>query len=320
MLILTNQQIETLLSLEEIVVAVEQAMLSYESQTSLVPRRMHLDNGANTLLCMPSLNQQFFATKLVSVVPGNAAQNLPVTIGVMLLNDTATGLPLALMNASKLTALRTGAVGAVGIKHLTPSDSSSIGIIGCGVQGMHQAIFACHVRPIRVIYCLKRNEESFQNLEAFVHQFFPYVSIIPCESAEILLANTNIIIAATTSAVPVLPNDPNLLEGKHFISVGSYKPSMQELPDAVYQLAGKLVIDSNFARHEVGDIINPIQKGILKEDEVFTIGKLLTGAKTIDVNSTTAYKSAGMALYDLFVGQAMYQKAITNHIGTVVEL
>jgi ornithine cyclodeaminase/alanine dehydrogenase-like protein (mu-crystallin family) len=88
-----------------------------------------------------------------------------------------------------------------------------------------------------------------------------------CFTSEELLSKTNIVIAATTSQVPVLPDDASLLKGKHFISIGSYKPSMQELPDAVYKLAGKLVVDSESARHETGDIINPVKKGILKEED-----------------------------------------------------
>ena len=95
------------------------------------------------------------------------------------------------------------------------------------------------------------------------------MTITPGDDVGELLARTDVVIAATTSAEPVLPDDPALLAGKHFISVGSYRPAMQELPDAVYRLAGHLVLDSDFARHEVGDAINPVEKGILAPTEVF---------------------------------------------------
>lgn len=320
MLILNNEQISSLLSLEEITAAVEAAMVSYENQTSSVPKRMHLDHGENTLLCMPSFGGGYFATKLVSVVPGNKNKALPVTNGALLLNDAETGLPLALMNAAKLTALRTGALGAVGIRYMTPANIDSIGLIGTGVQGLHQAIFACSVRPIQTIYSLYRQAEGFEKLRHFVQQYHPAVEVVACKTAEELLEKTEVIIAATTSASPVLPNDAELLRGKHFVSIGSYKPNMQELPAAVYQLAGQLTIDSEFARHETGDIINAVEQGWVPAENVYTIGKLITGSRQIDVQQTTAYKSAGMALYDLFTARALYQKAVQTGIGVEVAL
>ena len=320
MLILTNAQIANLLSLEEITAAVEAAMISYENHTSSVPRRMHLDHGENTLLCMPSFGGGYFATKLVSVVPGNKSKALPVTNGALLLNDAETGLPLALMNAAKLTALRTGALGAVGIRYMTPPHIDSIGLIGTGVQGLHQAIFACSVRPIKIIYNLYRHEEGFQKLRGFVQQYYQEVQVVASQTVEELLEKTEVLIAATTSASPVLPNDAAMLQGKHFISIGSYKPSMQELPAAVYQLAGHLALDSEFARHETGDSINAVESGWVAPEQVFTIGKLITGERKVDVTKTTAYKSAGMALYDLYTAQALYLKALENKIGTMVDL
>jgi ornithine cyclodeaminase len=320
MLILSNEQIATLLSLEEVLAAVEAAMVSYENKTSSVPKRMHLDHGENTLLCMPSFGDGYFATKLVSVVPGNKNKGLPVTNGAILLNDAETGLPLALMNAAKLTALRTGALGAVGIRYMTPENVDSIGLIGTGVQGLHQAIFACIVRPIQTIYSLYRTEEGLQKLRDFVQLHHPQVQVVACKTPEELLAKTDVLIAATTSVNPVLPNDAELLRGKHFISIGSYKTSMQELPAGVYQLAGHLALDSEFARLETGDVINALDQNWVAPENVFTIGKLITGARQVDVQKTTAYKSAGMALYDLFTAQAMYQKALAKKIGVVVEI
>jgi ornithine cyclodeaminase/alanine dehydrogenase-like protein (mu-crystallin family) len=93
---------------------------------------------------------------------------------------------------------------------------------------------------------------------------------------------------------------------------------MQELPDGVYELAGELAIDSEFARHEVGDIINPCEKKLLKEENVFTIGKVILGERKVNVHKTTVYKSAGMALFDLFVAKAMYEQALKEKKGARV--
>ncbi len=315
MLILSDNEVESLLGPQQLLNTVEAAMISYENKMSLAPKRMHIDHGEDTLLCMPSFSEHVFGTKLVSVIPGNASKNLPVTNGIMLLNDSTTGLTLAIMNASKLTALRTGAVGAIGIKYITPEGDSSIGLIGCGVQGMHQALFACCVRPINTIYCLLRTKQTFNKLKNFVNAQFPEIQVIGCATTEEVLSKTNIIITATTSPVPVLNNNVSQLEGKHFISIGSFKPSMQELPDAVYQLANELVIDSEFAKYETGDIINPVAKGFIKDENVFTIGKLILGKRKINTANTTVYKTTGMAIFDLFVSQCIYTAAKEKKIG-----
>ena len=277
MRILSNSEITSLLSVDEIIAAVASAMVAYEENAQNVPQRMHLDNGPNTLLCMPAFGSQYFGTKLVSVVPGNRDKGLPVTNGAMVLNDAETGLPVALLNATKLTALRTAALGALGVRYLSPEHETSVGLIGCGLQGMHQAVFACSVRKIKKVYYLFKSDEKSSALVSFIHLYHPDVEVEATYTPTELLIKTNVIITATTSSDPVLPDQPDLLAGKHFISIGSYKPSMQELPDSVYRLANRLAIDSEFARHETGDIINPIEKGILKEENVFTLGKVILG-------------------------------------------
>lgn len=95
---------------------------------------------------------------------------------------------------------------------------------------------------------------------------------------------------------------------------------MQELPDSVYRLAGQLVIDSDAARHEVGDVIGPVARGVLNAKDVFSVGQLVTGRRSVDVHSTTAYKSVGMALYDLIAAQVAYSAAKLRGIGREIEL
>jgi len=320
MLVLTNEEIASLLSFDEIISCTEAAMLSYENKTSMAPQRMHIDYADNSMLCMPAIGTAHISTKLVAVVPGNRQKQLPVINAVLLLTDKHSGKPLSLMAAGKLTALRTGALGAIGVKYMSPAAIDSIGLIGLGVQGFQQAVFACSVRPVKTIYALKRNEDVFRDFVQFVNGHFPDVKIISCKTADEILNKTNVIIASTTSVTPVLPDNEALLNGKHFIGIGSYKPVMQEFPDTVYKLAACLAIDSDGARHETGDIINPLKKGIIKTENVFTIGKLITGEREIDINKTTVYKSAGMALFDLFLAEALYKKAVKKNTGTEVDL
>lgn len=225
-----------------------------------------------------------------------------------------------MINAAALTAQRTGAVGALGVKYMTPPAASSLGTIGCGMQGAWQAIFACSLRRIREIFCNDRSAVSIEKFSETVQRHAPSVRITPCVDTRELLNRTSLIIAATTSTNPVLPNHPALLEGKHFISVGSFKPSMQELPDAVYRLAGSLALDAEHARHEVGDVINALRNGHLKETDIYSIAECIAGRRTIDTSETTVYKTVGMAAYDLFAAQAFYEAAKLQGIGQEISV
>lgn len=320
MLVLPGKNLTGLLPPLQLIAAVESALRAQVDDEVVAPKRLHLQWNGNTLLTMPAAAPRGVGIKVISVAPGNPTRGLPATNGIMVLNDPETGIPFAVMDAAALTAQRTGAVGALGVMYLTPQHTSSAGIVGCGVQGAWQAIFACAVRPIKEIFVFSRSMSGFDTFAETVSRFAPTVQITHCETARTLLDRTELVIAATTSQQPVLPDEPGLLAGKHFISVGSFRPSMQELPDSVYRLAGFLAVDSEHASQETGDIINPLRSGILKESDIFSIAECVMGQRTMDTERTTAYKSVGAAIYDLFVAQALYRAAQSQGVGTEIHL
>jgi ornithine cyclodeaminase len=320
MLVLNENDLIGLLPHLQIIDAVEAALRAHSSGGIVAPARLHLHWNDHTLLAMPAATQSAAAVKVVSVVPSNASRNLPVTTGALLLSDGTTGAPLAILNAGALTAQRTGAVGALGVKYLTPPNTSSAGIVGCGVQGAWQAIFACAVRPITELFVYSRSMNRFERFSSMVSRHVRDVPITVCRSVRELLDRTSLVMAATTSCEPVLPDEPELLEHKHFISVGSFRPTMQELPTSVYRLAGQLAVDSEHAIHEVGDVINPVRAGVLREADVYSIGECVLGKRVIDASRTTAYKTVGAAMYDLFVAEAFYRAAKSRGVGLEVVL
>src|SRR5262245_55885272 len=295
-----------------------EAAASAEGRDFLVPQRQHFEWQGNSFLTMPAPARDLVGVKLSNVVPRNAQRNLPVTAGVLVLSDADNAAPLALMNAAALTAMRTGAVGALGLKYMTPTETHSIGIIGCGVQGAWQAICAAAVRPIDEVFCFARSASRLATFKETMRRHAPRLRITPCRDAREILERTNLIIAATSSDRPVVPDEPVLLENKHFVSIGSYRPTMQELPDAVYRLAGHIVIDSEAARHEVGDVIAPVEKELVSANNVYPIGELVRGRRTVEVAHTTAYKTVGMALYDLFAARVLYERARSQGAGREV--
>lgn len=320
LLSLSDKDVGELLSPRELVTAIEGAVREFEEGRANVPPRLHLEWDANTLLTMPAAAGKGLGVKLVSVVPGNAGRGLPVTSGLMILSDSQTGLPVAIMNAAALTARRTGAVGALGTLYMTPPDLETVGIIGVGAQGTWQAIFTCCVRPIREVLYVSRSADRAERFRVAIQEHVPGVTVTRCANAAELIARTNLIVTATTSVEPVLSDEANILSGKHFISVGSFRPTMQELPDSIYRLAGELAIDSETARREVGDVIGPVARGVLKTSDVYFVGELITRRRTVDAHSTTVYKCVGMALYDLVAAQMAYQAAQQRGMGREISL
>ena len=319
MLILNRHDLLDLLPPLGIVEAVERGVRARQAGAVAVPERNHLHWHGNTLLTMPSGNDAFMGVKCVAVAPANAQRNLPVTRGAMLLMRADTIEPLALLDAGALTCQRTGAVGALGVKYMTPADTDSVGIVGVGAQGLWQAICACAVRPIRTIFYVARKDTAAAHFEAGLTSRTSGVKCVRCADGRELVERTKLIITATTADSPVLPDEADVLEGKHFIGVGSYKPNQQELPTSVSRLAGHLAIDSPSALHETGDVLRPLESGAVQRADVFHIGELVTGQRTIDVNRTTAFKSVGSALYDLYVAAAFYEHAAASSVGARVD-
>ena len=89
---------------------------------------------------------------------------------------------------------------------------------------------------------------------------------------------------------------------------------------SVYRLAAHLVIDSDAAREEVGDVINPMSAGVLRSEDICHLADLVAGRRAIDVERTTAFKGVGLAIYDLFVAQTLYREALRANVGQKAEL
>ncbi len=319
MLVLNQQEIEDLLSPQEVLIAIKKAFSIFHAGSFHMPNRMHAYQKDNTLLLMPCFTENYFGTKLVSVNPNNTAAGKPSIYGTMILNDGKSGEPLALMNGASLTAIRTGAVGAIGVEYISPSNSSYLGIIGTGIQGFTQAIFASSVRPINKITVFDLEREKLKTFIAKLKGKLPDIHIYPAKNTEELVRKSDIVICTTSSKTPVLPNDPELLKGKAFIGIGSYKPDMREFPDELFSLLKNVWVDTPFAVKESGDLAIPLAVNILDENLIQPISNLIVTNK-LDQSETTFFKSVGMALFDVIIAEYMYNKAVNNNIGTQINL
>lgn len=322
MLILNSSAVEKAVSYEEAMDYIEEAYRVYERKAVFMPPRIHVDHGQKTLLYMPCFVQDLFGTKILTVFPENTKKGLPAIDGVMLLNDLETGKPIALIDGKSLTAMRTGAVGGVAVRHTAPKAASSLGIVGAGTQGYYQAVFACQARPVRKVLVFDMHRQKLPAFVAALEKQLENVEIGEAASVEQLLMESQIIVTATTSNQPVLPDDACLLRGRHFVGIGSYKPSMREYPDALFGLVDTVYVDTMHAKEETGDLVYPLSKGLLRQEQVKSFGHMLlqnSGQVQKDGN-TTFVKSVGMAIFDLVVSQLIYKNALAKGLGQEVSI
>lgn len=318
MLVLNAREIQHSISYSKLIESIEKAFLIQEKGHFTMPQRMHIEHNKNVLLLMPAFIEDYFATKLVSVFPENKKRNKPIIQGKLLLNDAKTGSALALMDATKLTALRTAAIGAIAIKNLHKKPLKTLGLIGAGVQGLHQIILAHHIHAFQNVSIfdpfIKLSEQTLfiKNIK----KELPNITCIFAHNSEDVLNQSEVIITATTSSNPVLPDKKELFKGKTIIAIGSFTPKMRELPESSFSKTNQIFIDTPAAQTESGDLLIPLKNKWIQKENIFTLGRLISGKIKLKDSETIVFKSVGMALFDLILAKEIFEHAVNQNIGT----
>lgn len=306
MILVDSNTIGNAAPIGEWITAMESALRDTAEGLIEVPVRSHIDRGENTFLLMPSFGAKYSCTKLVSVFPGNLKKKKPVIHGTVVLNDGISGEPLAVMDGSKLTAMRTAAVGSVGIKYLAPEEATTLGIIGLGIQGFHQALFACKTRAIGQLRILDRTVPIMNRFKERFNVFYKDIEVIPCNNASELCRGSEIVITATGSHSPVVPDTERWWVGKTLVGIGSYKPEMREFPDEIFQDLDKVYVDTLHGISESGDLVDPIRKQLINTEQIIPISDLIQKNSEAE-GETRFFKSVGMAAFDLYSAILVYE-------------
>lgn len=322
MIYLNEKEIFESVTFEEVMDTIEEAFRIYEKKDFEMPDRIHAEYNNKTLLYMPCFLKDIFGTKILTVFPENSKKGKAVIDGLMLLNDYETGEPVCLMDGKTLTVLRTGAVGGIGIRNTTNEDVKSLGLIGTGVQGFYQVLFACKARNIEKVYIFDIFKEKAEEFKERLEKKLPNINIKVCDTVKEMLENSEVVVTTTTAKNPVLPDNEELLRGKHFVGIGSYKPDMREYPDSLFRVVDKVLVDTDFGKEESGDLAKPIENGLIKEEEIQSFGAYLISDedKSAVLEGTTFFKSVGMALFDITVSQLIYNRAKEKGVGQEIEL
>ncbi|HEY8286859.1 MAG TPA: ornithine cyclodeaminase family protein [Chloroflexota bacterium] len=324
MLVLSDSDVERLLPVPDAVALVEAAFVAYSHGRITCPQRLALPllPERAVLLSMPAFDgAQYAGVKLVSVQPANTERNLPVVRGTYLLFDGGTCEPLALMGATRLTAIRTGASGGVAAKLLALPNADRLALIGTGAQAETQLLAALAVRPIQDVWVYSRNR---RNVEEFITRLARRVEarLHAANSPAEAVRGANIVVTATNSSTPVFAAE-DIQPGTHITAVGAYMAAMQEVPDTTVARAAVYVDAIDAAWHEAGDLAGPLARGVIGRDHVVgELGALAAGeiVGRRSAEQVTFFKSVGLAAQDLVCAAAVYRRALEVGAGTHASL
>ncbi|MBV9080819.1 MAG: ornithine cyclodeaminase family protein, partial [Elusimicrobia bacterium] len=250
--------------------------------------------------------------------PSNPDKGLPAVAGIMELADVKTGLPLALMAAGNLTAIRTGAAGGLAAKTLARPDSKTVGLIGCGRQARTQLeALLIHFKIERVLAWGKTVEESKAFCDACASMGPKFQSAASVQEA----CQADILVTTTPVRSPVV-KDGYVKPGTHINAIGADAAGKQELDIALLRRSRVVVDDWGQASH-AGEINVAVSKdNYRREDIAGQLGEILTGKKKgrTSPQDITIFDSTGLAIQDVAVARIVYDKAVKLNKGQVLQL
>jgi len=319
-LYLTQDEVKSILDMKSTLEAVENGFREMGNENIEMPARVYLHFDKGVLIAMPAYMPGLDAagTKLVTVHPGNKqAYGLPAVNARIVLNSPENGLPLAIMDGTYVTALRTGAAGATGIKYLSREDSKEVGLCGLGVQGRSQLMGLMEVRP--GVEKIKIYDIIPEAKKAFVDEMNEYsgVKFVPVDSAKEAVEGSDIVITCTPSPEPFI-DGAWLKKGCHVSAIGADTGAKRELMTSVIERCDKLVVDFIPQAFVTGDFRIPKEEGVITEEDIYAeLGQIVAGKKEgrTSPDEVTLFKATGLAIQDVGTAHKVYQLAKEKGIG-----
>lgn len=281
---ITGDTVRSIMDLPALVDAMAGALMRYSASHGAHPVRttLPLASPDSTMFVMPAVDA-VAAVKVVTLAPDNAAAGIPTHHAVVLAFDAISGVPIAIIDATYLTEIRTAAASAAAVRALMDGAPARVAIIGSGAQARGHVDVLRALFPEAQFFAWSRNPGN-------LHRFALEAAVTACSSAEEAIRGADLVIAATSSRSPVVESDW-LAPGALVVSVGAPVPSWRELGDGV--MANPVYVDSREAcLRESGDII---ATGCTIAGE---IGEVLSGRLAVDRSVTRVFKSGGLAIED----------------------
>ena len=291
------------LDIGQVNMAVESAFADHGRGLVQMPPKIYVTLPEGDFRTMPAYlpSLAIAGVKIVNVHPNNPVKGLPTVMALTVILDIDTGQPTAIINATRLTDMRTGAAGAIAAKYLSAAKEIVLGVIGTGKQAEAQVTAISRELKIRQIKIWGRNPD---HIRKFADRFMEF----PCLASS--LENTcdcDVLVTTTPSRSPIIRSEW-VHQGTHINAIGADAPGKEELEPALLRRAQVFVDDPAQAIHS-GEINVPISQGMYRMDEISgTLGEVVTGKKKrADPGTITIFDSTGLAIQDLAIAKIAMQ-------------
>ena len=317
--IFTKHEIKKLLTMDMAIAAVERAFALQSEGKAIMPPKLYLDfpDGKGDFRAMPGFINGMAGMKWVSVYPNNPKSSLPTVSAIIILSDYETGQPLAIMDGTYITEIRTGAAGGVAAKYLARKNSSIVGILGAGTQAEKQLLALREIFPrLNQIKIFDLNTEASSKFARKLTERLGVEIHISRSVAEI--ADADILVTTTPSRRPVIGGN-QVKSGTHINAIGADAPGKQELDPYILKRA-KIVVDEIEQASHSGEINVPLSLGLLNRHHIWgTLGEVITGMKKGRENDEeiTVFDSTGLAIQDIICANEVYKSARDSEILTL---
>lgn len=320
-LILSRHELERLLSLEDIIPAIEKVFSLHAGGKAKLADSIQIDveepkGEFHIKSGQLELDKPFVCLKMNGAFFSNPERyGLPSICGLILLYSGLHGRPLAVMESGYITILRTGAAGAVAAKYLARKDSKNAAVFGCGTQGKIQLKALSALMPLEKVFAYDQDKNK---KEAYAQEMSKELAIevLPSNDAEKAANEADIIITCTPARQAII-KDSWIKEGTFICGIGADSPGKQEMESAIFKRA-KVVVDSIKQCKIAGEIQHPLKEGILKESDIYAeLGEIISGLKPgreMD-SEIIIFDSTGLAVQDAISAAIAYEKALRQNIG-----
>ncbi len=316
-LLLSSEDVRETVQLSEVVDAVEGAFAAYARGDVQMPAKSYIDlpQYDGDFRSMPAYVEaddwEAAAVKWVNSHVHNPDRNdLPTVMGTVVYSDPETAYPLALLDGTVLTRLRTGAAAAVATRHLAPEDATTLGLVGAGIQSHVQLEAIAQVRPIETVVVSDVDEEA---IATFRERYGDAYEIHEGPVAE--AAACPVVSTTTPVRDPVVEQ---VGDRTHVNAMGADAAGKQELAPAVLQDA-KIVIDDYEQCTHSGEINVAWGAGLLDDGDIHAeLGDVVAGNATgrTETDGVTVFDSTGLAIQDVAAAHVVYERANREGVGT----
>lgn len=322
-IVLTNKDIQKLLSMKDALRVAGEAFKAQGAGKTQMPAKiyikLHQYNG--DLRAMPAFIETTKACgmKWVSVYPDNRMKGLPTTMAMIILNDAVTGFPLAIMDGTHITKMRTGAAGGIAAKYLARKDSKIAALVGCGAQAESQlaALNECFALELVKVY----GQKPLDAKDFIKRMKWIKLKMAVSEAVRDCVQDADIVVTTTPSRKPIVRLEW-LKRGTHINAIGADAKGKQELDPAILKIA-KVVIDDWSQAPTSGEVNLPWSKGLITRKDIYaTLADIVSRRRPGRTNKDelSVFDSTGLAIQDISCAQFVYQKALHKRVGRRVDI